>query len=43
MIETTIEKIAELCDGKMNTCAEAMKDKKIKGVSIDTRDRKSVV
>ncbi len=37
MIETTIEKIAELCDGKMNARAEAMKDKKIKGVSIDTR------
>ncbi|WP_373446064.1 UDP-N-acetylmuramoyl-tripeptide--D-alanyl-D-alanine ligase [Salinicoccus bachuensis] len=33
----SIEKIAELCDGKMNMRAEAMKGESIKGVSIDTR------
>ncbi|GAB3058319.1 UDP-N-acetylmuramoyl-tripeptide--D-alanyl-D-alanine ligase [Salinicoccus sesuvii] len=37
MIETTIEKIAELCGGTLNEEARAKKDERIKGVSIDTR------
>ncbi|MFC3418830.1 UDP-N-acetylmuramoyl-tripeptide--D-alanyl-D-alanine ligase [Salinicoccus hispanicus] len=37
MIETTIEKIAELCGGRLNAEAQARKDEMIRGVSIDTR------
>lgn len=37
MIETTIEKIAELCGGTLNAKAQVRKDEMIRGVSIDTR------
>lgn len=37
MIEMTIGQIAEFCNGKPNKTAEAIKDEKVKGVSIDTR------
>ena len=37
MIEVTIGEIAEFCNGKPNKAAEAIKNEKVKGVSIDTR------
>lgn len=37
MIKTTIAQISEFCGGTMNSRAEAVKNKVVKGVSIDTR------